>query len=438
MKNVVEGFSKMSKSDKIDWLVAHFLNGDQSTKEEFEKFWLDDVKLQNTIDGFSENVLSNHILPFSIAPNFLINDKIYAIPMVIEESSVVAAASSAAKFWLSRGGFKSEVISTTKVGHVHFRWTGNPAVFDIEGDSILESVKQDTKPLTASMEGRGGGIQKINFKSLSDKVDNIYQVEVHFETCDSMGANFINTVLEQIAASLRIIFEEREYDLRYQGRLEIIMSILSNYTPQCLVRSWVSCTIDELDPDMPHDITQHLAHRFKTAVDIACNDPFRAVTHNKGIFNGIDALVLATGNDFRAIEACGHAYASKDGQYRSLSTCSIMNDIFEFSLEIPVACGTVGGLTHLHPMSKIALQVLGEPSSRELMQLMCTLGLAQNFAAVKSLVTTGIQKGHMKMHLSNILNHLGIEGTKAESVKNYFSDKTVSFSAVKDYAATLD
>jgi hydroxymethylglutaryl-CoA reductase len=115
-----------------------------------------------------------------------------------------------------------------------------------------------------------------------------------------------------------------------------------------------------------------------------------------------------------------------------------MNDIFEFSLEIPVACGTVGGLTHLHPMSKIALQVLGEPSSRELMQLMCTLGLAQNFAAVKSLVTTGIQKGHMKMHLSNILNHLGIEGTKAESVKNYFSDKTVSFSAVKDYAATLD
>ena len=437
MKRIVEGFSKMSKNDKVQWLVSHFLNGDKSICSELEKYWLDDDKMQNTIDGFSENVISNHILPFSIAPNFLINDKVYAMPMVIEESSVVAAASSAAKFWLSRGGFKSEVISTTKVGHVHFRWTGSPAVFEIEGASILESVKHDTKPLTASMEGRGGGIQKIQFKSLTEKVDNIYQVEVHFETCDSMGANFINTVLEQIAASLRIVFEERDYELRYQGRLEIIMSILSNYTPQCLVRSWVSCTIDELDPDMPHDITQHLAHRFKTAVDIACNDPYRAVTHNKGIFNGIDALVLATGNDFRAIEACGHAYAAKEGQYRSLSTCTIMNDIFEFSLEVPIACGTVGGLTHLHPMSKIALQILGEPSSRELMQLMCTLGLAQNFAAVKSLVTTGIQKGHMKMHLSNILNHLGIEGTKAEIVKEYFNDKTVSFSAVKDYAATL-
>ena len=438
MKNIVEGFSKLSKTDKIKWVVSHFLKNGDGYDAELEKFWLDDGKMQQTIDGFSENVLSNHILPFSIAPNFLINDKVYAIPMVIEESSVVAAASSAAKFWLSRGGFKSEVISTTKVGHVHFRWTGSPSVFEIEGESILESIPHDTKPLTASMEGRGGGIQKMFFKPLTDKVEHIYQVEVHFETCDSMGANFINTVLEQIAASLRIIFEERAYDMRYQGRLEIIMSILSNYTPQCLVRSWVSCTIDELDPDMPHDITQHLAHRFKTAIDIACNDTYRAVTHNKGIFNGIDALVLATGNDFRAIEACGHAYAAKDGHYKSLSRCTIVDDVFEFSLEIPIACGTVGGLTHLHPLSKIALAILGEPSSRELMQLMCTLGLAQNFAAVKSLVTTGIQKGHMKMHLSNILNHLGIEGAKAEAVKSHFSDKTISFSAVKEYAAAIE
>jgi hydroxymethylglutaryl-CoA reductase len=252
-----------------------------------------------------------------------------------------------------------------------------------------------------------------------------------------MGANFINTVLEQIAGSLRLIFEEREYDTRYQGKLEVIMSILSNYTPECLVRAWVSCTIDELDPNMPHNITEHLAHRFKTAVDIAKNDPYRAVTHNKGIFNGIDAIVLATGNDFRAIEACGHAYAARDGQYRSLSNCSINDDIFEFSLEIPIACGTVGGLTKLHPMAKISLEILNQPSSTQLMEIMCTLGLAQNFAAVKSLVTTGIQKGHMKMHLSNILNHLGIDGNKAEMVKTYFCDKTISVSAVKEFISTL-
>ena len=438
MKNIVDGFSKMSKSEKINWLVNHYLNSDTQKKSEIEKYWLDDEKMQNTLDGFSENVISNHILPFSIAPNFLINGKIFAIPMVIEESSVVAAASSASKFWLSRGGFKAEVISTTKVGHVHFRWTGNGDVFDIEGQSILQLILQDVKPLTSSMEGRGGGIKTISFKNLTEKIPNIYQIEVTFETCDSMGANFINTVLEQIAASLRIIFEEREYDTRYLGKLEVIMSILSNYTPECLVRAWVSCTIDELDPNMPHDITEHLAHRFKTAVDIARNDPYRAVTHNKGIFNGIDALVLATGNDFRAIEACGHAYAARDGQYRSLSTCTIFDDIFEFSLEVPIACGTVGGLTKLHPMSKTSLEILGQPSAQLLMQIMCTLGLAQNFAAVKSLVTTGIQKGHMKMHLSNILNHLGVDGSKADLVKTYFDNKTISFSAVKEYVNTLD
>jgi hydroxymethylglutaryl-CoA reductase len=435
MDKIVNGYSKMSKSEKIDWLIHHYLNENSEVRAEIEQFWINDEKLQNTIDGFSENVISNHVLPFSIAPNFLINDKVYAVPMVIEESSVVAAAASAAKFWLSRGGFKSEVISTTKIGHVHFRWTGDSKVFEIESDSIVQRILEETKGLTSSMESRGGGIKKIFFKSLTENVEHIYQVEVHFETCDSMGANFINTVLEHIAITLRLIFEEREYCERYFGKLDIIMSILSNYTPECLVRAWVSCTIDELDPDMAHDTTEHLAKKFKTAVDIACHDPFRAVTHNKGIFNGIDALVLATGNDFRAIEACGHAYAARDGQYRSLSKCTIYEDIFEFSLEMPIACGTVGGLTKLHPMSKLTLEILNHPSAEELMQIICTLGLAQNFAAVKSLVTTGIQKGHMKMHLSNMLNHLGIEGQLAEEVKAHFNDKTISFTAVKEFLA---
>lgn len=437
MKRIVEGFSKMTKSEKINWLVANYLNNDKTQNEELEKYWLKDDKIQNILDGFSENVLSNHIMPFSIAPNFLINDNVYAIPMVIEESSVVAAASSAAKFWLSRGGFKTKVISTTKVGHVHFRWTGNKSVFDIEGESILQNLLKDTNPLTINMRARGGGVKHLFFKPLLDKVPDIYQIEVHFETCDSMGANFINTVLEQIAGSLKLIFDERDYESRYQGKLEVIMSILSNYTPECIVKSWVSCTIDELDPNMPHNITEHLAHRFKTAVDIAKNDTYRAVTHNKGIFNGIDALVLATGNDFRAIEACGHAYAARDGKYRSLSSCTINDDIFEFSLEIPIACGTVGGLTKLHPLAKISLEILGQPSSNKLMELMCTLGLAQNFAAVKSLVTTGIQKGHMKMHLSNILNHLGVDSEKVEQVKTYFENKTISVSAVKEYINQL-
>jgi hydroxymethylglutaryl-CoA reductase len=431
--NIVEGYSKLSKSEKIDWVVKSFLQGDSEAEATIKKYWLEDAEMQNVFDGFSENVLSNHILPFSVAPNFLINDRIYAIPMVIEESSVVAAASSAAKFWLGRGGFRSEVISTTKLGHLHFRWTGDKSVFEKHGDHIISILREEISPLSASMEARGGGVKSIRFKDISEQVEHIYQVECSFETCDSMGANFINTILEQIGVSLKTIFDTLGLVEIYNGRLEVIMAILSNYTPECLVRSWVTCTIDALDPSMLHNTTEHLARRFKTAVDIALSDPYRAVTHNKGIFNGVDALVLATGNDFRAIESCGHAYAARDGQYRSLSKCSVKDDKFTFELKMPIACGTVGGLTKLHPMAKLSLDILGQPSAQELMQLICTLGLAQNFAAVKSLVTTGIQKGHMKMHLTNILNHLGVIGEKAELAKQFFADKTVSYSAVRSF-----
>jgi hydroxymethylglutaryl-CoA reductase len=168
-------------------------------------------------------------------------------------------------------------------------------------------------------------------------------------------------------------------------------------------------------------------------VNIAVHDPYRAVTHNKGIFNGIDSVVLATANDFRAIEACGHAYAARDGQYRSLSRCIIKDDTFRFELEIPLALGTVGGLTTLHPLAKMSLQILGQPSARELMQVIAATGLAQNFGALRSLVTTGIQAGHMKMHLQNILIHFGATPAQIEEAKVYFDDRTVSFTAVREF-----
>ncbi|MCY7327305.1 MAG: hydroxymethylglutaryl-CoA reductase, partial [Saprospiraceae bacterium] len=176
-----------------------------------------------------------------------------------------------------------------------------------------------------------------------------------------------------------------------------------------------------------------LADRFATAVRIANIDPYRATTHNKGIFNGIDAVVLATGNDFRAIEACGHAYASRGGHYHSLSRCKVSDGVFRFELEIPLALGTVGGLTALHPLAKYSLELLGHPSARELMCIVACAGLAQNFAAVRSLVTTGIQQGHMKMHLTNILHHLGASDEEAAAAQFHFSKQTVSFSAVRTY-----
>ena len=207
------------------------------------------------------------------------------------------------------------------------------------------------------------------------------------------------------------------------------MSILSNYVQNCIVRAEVSCTISEL-PNTENLSAEEYANKFVRAVKIAEKEPFRAVTHNKGIMNGIDAVVLATGNDFRAIEAGAHAYAAKDGRYSSLTHAFIKDNIFTFYIEIPLAVGTIGGLTSLHPMVKLALQLLGKPSAKELMEIIAVAGLAQNFGAVNSLITTGIQKGHMKMHLMNILNQHQATSEEKETIIAYFAKNTITHSEV--------
>tara|TARA_B110000093_G_scaffold174523_1_gene207874 strand:- start:1344 stop:1985 length:642 start_codon:yes stop_codon:yes gene_type:complete len=206
------------------------------------------------------------------------------------------------------------------------------------------------------------------------------------------------------------------------------MSILSNYVPECLVRAEVSCKVSNLG----ESDSKLFASKFEQAVKIANVEPHRAVTHNKGIMNGIDAVVIATGNDFRAVEAGAHAYASRNGKYKSLTNCEVKDGIFKFWIEIPLALGTVGGLTSLHPLSKLSLQMLQNPTAGELMQIVAVAGLAQNFAALRALTTTGIQKGHMKMHLSNIVKQLGATDEERNYLLNYFSDKQVSHSAVVD------
>ena len=214
------------------------------------------------------------------------------------------------------------------------------------------------------------------------------------------------------------------------------MSILSNYVPNCIVRAEVSCPVEEL---AEKHITnpQEFAERFVQAVQIAEVEPFRAVTHNKGIMNGVDAVVLATGNDFRAVEAGIHAYAAKSGQYSSLSHAKIENGIFTFWLEIPLALGTVGGLTSLHPLVKLSLEMLENPSAKELMQVVAVAGLAQNFAALRSLTTTGIQDGHMKMHLNNILNQFDASDDERILIRTHFKQHAVSHSAVVELIENL-
>ncbi len=361
MNNAVAGFSKLSKKEKINWIANEYFSTPEEALKIIRNYWNSDEKLQQLHDEFIENTITNLYIPLGVAPNFLINGKYKTIPMAIEESSVVAAASKAAKFWATRGGFKTTIINTEKIGQVHFTFNGNAENLHSFFDQIKPKFFSETQSITKNMQQRGGGILDIQLKDKRNLLENYFQLHATFETKDSMGANFINSCLEQFASTLKDEFQNSDL-FSEEETLQVIMSILSNYVPHCLVRAEVSCPIEDLSEK---HITnpQEFAERFVQAVQIAEVEPFRAVTHNKGIMNGVDAVVLATGNDFRAIEAGVHAYASRNGQYSSLSHAKIENGIFTFWIEIPLALGTVGGLTSLHPLVKLCLEILQKPSA---------------------------------------------------------------------------
>ncbi len=357
--------------------------------------------------------------------------------MVIEESSVVAAASNAAKFWSKFGGFHTEITSVTKVGQVHFTWTGETNKLRKVFPELKNRLIKKVKPITANMEERGGGIIDIQLLDKTEDMENYYQLFATFDTVDSMGANFINSCLEEFAAELKTFLSDSSYFTGYEKDVNIIMSILSNYTPECRVKCWVETDIKNLE-SLDNDLdAQAFAKKFEKAVQIATIDPFRATTHNKGIFNGIDAVILATGNDFRAIEAAGHAYASRKGKYQSLTKLSLDNNTFRYELELPLSLGTVGGLTRLHPLVVRSLELLDNPDAKQLMRITAAAGLANNFSAIKSLITKGIQIGHMKMHLLNILNTFDATSHEKSQAMAYFKNIKVSYANVADFISTL-
>ncbi|MCO4818355.1 MAG: hydroxymethylglutaryl-CoA reductase, degradative [Bacteroidetes bacterium] len=424
----IKGFSKLSKDAKTEWLIDNYFEQPDKALSLIKSYWHSDANLQKLHDEFIENTLTNYYMPFGVAPNFLINDKMYCLPMAIEESSVVAAMAKSGSYWLERGGFKAKVISTTKIGHVHFVWRG--ADFnDLQQyfDRVKPLLIKETNDITRNMTARGGGILDIELINKSDLEPNYYQIKGSFDTRDSMGANFINTVLEKWSE----IFEQYIGDAAELSpddrQIEVIMCILSNYTPECLVRAEVSCPVEALTAGTDMD-PQTFVDNFVRAVHVAEIEPYRAVTHNKGIMNGVDALIIATGNDFRAIEASVHAYAARNGQYKSLSHVEVENGQFTFYIELPLSLGTVGGITSLHPMVKLSNELLGKPNAQELMQIVAVAGLAQNFSALRSLTTTGIQKGHMKMHLMNILNQFEATLEEKNAIINTFKDRVPSYS----------
>lgn len=433
-RSIIKGFSKFSLEEKLK-VVEGFFEDASGMGETLRSFFHGDPIIQKILSELSENTLSNYPLPYNVAPNFLINDAFYMVPMVTEESSVVAAASAAASFWAARGGFKARILGTQKIGQVHFLFNDDHKKLEAASAEIIGFLQKRVAPIAANMVKRGGGITGMEIRNRSQLIENYFQLHLTFETVDAMGANFINSVLEECSRGLGDFFQQKPGFA--ENAFEPVMSILSNHVPECLVEIKVGCPVDELKNIAPGVSGGEFARRFVLAVEIAEKDIHRAATHNKGIMNGVDAVIIATGNDFRAIEAGAHAFAAKDGRYTSLSHAKVENGQFEFTLTMPMALGTTGGLTRLHPLADLSLKMLGNPSAKELMMIAAAAGMANNFAAVRSLTTTGIQAGHMRMHLPNILTQLGATPAERDKTMTYFRDQTISFQKVEDYLKSI-
>ena len=432
MSKKIIGFSKLSKQEKVEWICSNYLDDSKEDIEILDKYLNTNVNIQSIHDTFSENTLTNFYLPFSIAPNFLINNNDYCIPMVIEESSVVAAASNSAKFWYDRGGFVAKTVNTEKIGQIHFLFKGDFQKINSFVNENKTKLIDSTSSISLKMKERGGGINSISLIDKSSEYNNYFQLSISFNTIDSMGANYINSCLEIITKKM-IEEIESSNDLSEQEKdINIIMSILSNSTPNCIVEARAECKIDEIG-NINGLSCNEFAEKYFHAVEISKIDTGRAVTNNKGIMNGIDSVLIATGNDFRAVEASVHSYACKDGKYKGLGECSIDNDIFSIKLKLPIAIGTVGGIIDLHPLVKLSNKILGKPNSSSLMEIVAVAGLAQNFGAIKSLITTGIQKGHMKMHLINLLKKYNASEDQINNAIYFFKEKEINNKAVQDF-----
>ncbi|WP_042220736.1 hydroxymethylglutaryl-CoA reductase, degradative [Oceanobacillus manasiensis] len=356
----------------------------------------------DTADKMIENVIGTYPLPLGVGLNFLINGKEYVVPMAIEEPSVVASASYIAKIVREAGGFTTEATERVMIGQIQV--VGAPDL-DAAKAAILsekDSLIDDANAAYPSLVARGGGAEDLEVRILNEASNSTYGkmlvVHLYVNTCDAMGANIINTMVESLAPTIEVLTNGKVY-----------LRILSNYADRCLARA--RCVIPakllETGDFSGEAVRDGVVH----AYEFAASDPYRAVTHNKGIMNGIDPIVIATGNDWRAVEAGAHAYAARTGQYSSMTTWSTDNEgNLVGELELPMSVGTVGGAIRVHPMAKVAQNILNVESAQELAQVIVAVGLAQNLGALKALVTDGIQKGHMALHSRSVAIAAGASG----------------------------
>ena len=422
MKISWNGFSKKSYQERLELLKAQAL----LSPEKQESLEQDEQISVTVADQLSENVVGTFSLPYSLVPEVLVNGQEYTVPYVTEEPSVVAAASYASKIIKRAGGFTAQVHERQMIGQVALYQVDDLDLAQEKIASKKAKLLELANQAYPSIVKRGGGARDLHVEQIKGETDFLV-VYLHVDTQEAMGANMLNTMLE----ALKPVLEELS-----QG--QSLMGILSNYATDSLVTA--SCRIAFRYLSRQKDQGREIAEKITLASQFAQADPYRAATHNKGIFNGVDAILIATGNDWRAIEAGAHAFASRDGHYQGLSqwTLDLEREELVGEMTLPMPVATKGGSIGLNPRVALSHELLGNPSAKELAQLIVSIGLAQNFAALKALVSTGIQQGHMKLQAKSLALLAGAsESEVAPLVERLIADKTFNLETAQRYLENL-
>ncbi|GGI66740.1 hypothetical protein GCM10011482_23940 [Enterococcus alcedinis] len=409
-------FYQLLPSERLAQLVA---DGKitSAMQQELEKTMLDEEIANHLI----ENQISEFPVPLGVALNLIVNRKEYLVPLATEEPSVVAACSNGSKMAAASGGFTSEMATKDLRGQIVLMSVKNPEVIQIKIEQNQAEIFEQAKNSYPSIVKRGGGLKKVSVRTFPED-PSFVSVDFIMDTKDAMGANMMNTMLEGVANLFRTWFDE-----------EILFSILSNYATEAIVTTRCLIPFEQLDRHKGREVAQKIA----AASTYAQLDPYRAATHNKGIMNGVEALVLATGNDTRAFSAAAHAYAARSGRYRGLSCWTVSEEGLQGELSLPLALGTVGGATKVLPKAQVAFKMLNVTSAKELAEVASAVGLAQNLAALRALVSEGIQKGHMSLQARSLAISVGATGDEVQKVADRLNQGLMNEANARQYLAEL-
>jgi len=380
----IKGFGELSRDERLN-MLTEITQDKEAFKNELKNFRFSDSDLQNRLERISENTISNFFLPYSIAPNFLIDGTIYHVPMVTEENQLVESVSNAADFWYHHGGFTTVEIATAKRGYIHVMWKGATEELESLFSQFQDSIKKKFNDIINKLEAKSVKLNESWLSDMTSEIENYYMFGFSLETGNSMDPELINSLLDYLAKEIMEIAEKHN-----PGKLTIIMAVLSNYTPGSYIKMKVECPVSDLGEFDKSLNGKEFAEKFIKAAEIGQHSVSRAVTNNKGIMNGIDAVLMATGNDFRAAEAGVHAYSIKKGRQVALTDCQISNDTFSCWIKIPLALGTTGEIVKLHPLVSKSFEILGQPDAKELMKIVAAVGLASSFGGITYLITRHI------------------------------------------------